>query len=253
MTVYLFSKSYEIGQIINEHLISNNYLSFLFPKTDDITKAIKNLKRPPDLLVLDYTIFNHDFFNIYSYLNEIKVQLPVIFFNDPCITASTRTKHWLYQLVILTYKTNGKQFTDEEIKEYECLFSKIEEIITLEELTPYVELMQKAKPIPESLKRQPIKEYLTIKTSNQILEFKKRAKLPESLFFLLKILEQNMDIPLTTDDILDFYKEEGKQMTENSLKVLISRLRKEIYNDRKCKFIISSNKGAYSFIGFSKS
>ena len=71
-------------------------------------------------------------------------------------------------------------------------------------------------------------------------------KLPGNLSFLLNIFTQNSDTPLKIEDILFFYKKEGKQMTENSLKVLISNLRKEIRNNKDCNFIISNNKGVYA-------
>lgn len=251
MTVYLFSQSYEIGQIINDHLISNKYSCFLFPQKEAITTEIKNRKTPPDLLILDYTMYNHDFFNIFKYLNQIKIELPVIFFNDPCITASTRTKHWLSQLKRLTYKEPGKQFTDEKLSEYEKLFSKIEEIVELEELAPYIELMQKTKPLPDYLKKHFLSiEYIKANDSDYIYDFKKKINLSGSLFFLLQILEQNKNIPMTLEEILEYYKKEGKKMTTNSLKVLISKLRKEISNDKDCKFTLSSNKGVYSLSGF---
>lgn len=245
MTVYLFSHSYEIGQIIADHLITHDYNCFLFKTKDDLYTEIYTHKKFPDLIVLDYLTFNHDFFNLHTYLIKNKISQPLIFFNDPCIIGKSRTRHWLYQLDILTYRESDQHLSKEERASYEALFSTIEEIVELDELAPYIILMQKPKPLPKKL----IKQTMTIDyikanctTENDI----PNIKLPGNLSFLLNIFTQNSDTPLKIEDILFFYKKEGKQMTENSLKVLISNLRKEIRNNKDCNFIISNNKGVYA-------
>lgn len=248
MTVYLFSRCYEIGQILNDHLLSKGYSCFLFSNKNDLVTAVTNLKVLPDLLILDYQTFNHDFFNIYQHLYEIKMYLPIIFYNDPCMMPCTRALVWLDQLNLLKVLLD-KKYKENEKNEYKKLFEEIEYLVELDELKPYISLMQQPKPLPDCLKKKQFTlDYIKNCNTNFIYKFKENVKLPDRLFYLLKIFQQNIDSPITLKDIQEIYRKDGKEITENSLKTLISNLRKEMLKDKTCNFLISNNKGAYSFI-----
>lgn len=246
MTVYIYSTQYEIGEIICDHLSSLKHLCFNFRTTSDLTIGLHNLKIYPDLLILDYLSFNHDLFNLYNHFYTENIKIPVMFYNDPFITATTRAKHWLSQIQLLQSYCKLS-----DIQSYKNIFAEIQKIIESEELRPYIKLMQTPLPMPSHLQKTPLTLNNIQELQNDYInDFKERAKLPNNLFYLLSLMQQNKEMSLTAEDIKKLYERDGKSITEKSIKVLISKLRTEIYKDKKCKFILSNKDGLYSFIRF---
>lgn len=244
MIIYIYSTQYEIGQIIQDNLEEIGATTTLFDKTEELTANINNLKTMPHLLILDYTTYNHDIFNIYSHLKEENINLPTIFYNDPCLTKTTRTKHWFSQISLFNNISPTKE-------EYKNIFEKLEEIVESEELSAYIKLMQKTKPLPDNLKKSKLTmELIKNEENDNIEDFKKRTNLPNNIYFLLQVIHSNKPLHLSVKDIQNIYKKSGKKISENSLKVQISRLRSEIEKDLHCKFIISNSRGLYSFVEF---
>ena len=71
MKIFIYSTQREISQIISDHLSFKGNHCIPFETPEDLSSLIKTMKEGPDLLILDYLTYNHDIFNIYSYLREI--------------------------------------------------------------------------------------------------------------------------------------------------------------------------------------
>ncbi|MDD5930305.1 MAG: helix-turn-helix domain-containing protein [Spirochaetales bacterium] len=250
MKVFVYSMQPYIGQIICDHLAEKGHQCFCFQNQQEIGTALMNIKTPPDLLVLDFTAYNHDDFDIYKFFLKQKLNLPLVFYNEPCLTMSTRARHWKSQ-IMLNQNSQKEHKKVLEIEKFDEIFKDLEELVESDELSPYISLMQKPKPLPEyMIPKKYSLDYIRNTKNDFILEFKKRAKLPENLFYLLSILQANKDFLLSLSDIQRFYKKDGKEISENSLKVLISRLRSKIREDKQCKFIIRKTNGMYQFVKF---
>ena len=65
MKVVIYSPVPEISQIIAKHLIYAGHKCVIFENLEDLSSLIRNLKKGPDLIILDYLSFNHDLFNVY--------------------------------------------------------------------------------------------------------------------------------------------------------------------------------------------
>lgn len=248
MTIYIYLPQPDIGQIIFDELsaASQDNLCFLFLSPGELSKTVFNQKTLPDLLILDYVSINHDLFNLYNYAKNHDLNFPVIFYNDPCLTKSTRAKHWMSQITLLK---NYKKDTDLTL--YEPVFQVLQDLIESEELSPYINLMQKPKPLPNYLKRKTFTLNNIIKKNNDGIEdFKNRVNLPKNLYFLLKIFQKYKETPLSIEKIQDVYESEDKKISPQSLKVLISNLRGEIKKDKNCNFLISNEEGFYYFIKY---
>lgn len=241
MRIFIYSTQCEIGQIINDHLSSIGNTCFLFATEKQLAEGLKTLGVYPDLLILDYTMYNHELFNIRNYFKELSINIPVIFYNDPCLTSASRKNHWLSQITIL-YKIDKQT----KLPEYQFLFKNLEELIESEELSPYIKLMQKPLSIPNILKKQSFNLTLIREKFNEnINTFRENVSLPNNLYYLLSIFHKNDTRPLTLNDIRNSYKSDNKSITESSLKVLISNLRKQIEKDPSCKFRIHNKRGLY--------
>ena len=246
MKIFIYSRHREISQIIADHLSYKGNHCIPFFTLSDLSSMMKNLQVGPDLLILDYLTFNHDIFNVYTYFKSLNKSIPVIFYNDPCLTRSTRALHWkaILELTLSDYDKKDYSIYDE-------VFIELAELIESNEFLPYVSLLQPPKEIPQSL----IKERLTLQymkdmSDDCITSFKQRNNLPNNLFYLLSLLQKNKDSSLSIDRILEYYKMDGKQMTEKSLKVLISNLKKKIRSDKECAFLIYHEDGKYRFVRY---
>ena len=246
MKIFIYSPQMEISQIISDHLQEKENLCFVFENFSEVTCEVMNQKKPPDLLILDYLSFNHDLFNIYEFFSKKNLFLPVIFYNDPCLTRSTRTAHWLAQIDALLCKSITKDFS-----KYEPLFLYLEELIESDEFRPYISLLQPAKDLPPDLiKDKYTLQYLKENSDDCIFSFKERTNIPQNIFYLLKLMQKNKDMQLSIKDIQDLYKDNGKEITETSIKVLLSKLRKYIRDDHECNFLIYHEKDRYRFIRY---
>lgn len=246
MKVFIYSLQREISQIISDHLSDKGHLCFAFNTMSDLSESVRNLKTLPDLLVLDYLTFNHDIFNVYEYLEQINLKFPVIFYNDPCLVRSTRALHWKAQLELTQMHYDKKDFSS-----YEPLLKDLEDLIEAKEFKPYISLLQPPQKVPESLIRDKYTlQYLRENQDDCIIEFKERMKLPNNLYFLLSILQENKNLELSYKDIADIYEKKGKHITKESLKVLMSSLKKIIHQDKECNFLIYHDKDRYRFIRY---
>lgn len=246
MRVFIYSRQHEIAQIICDHLISKGNLCFAFASPSELSMAVRNQKKLPDLLILDYTIYNHDIFNLYSYMDEVNLKFPVIFYNDPCLIRSNRADHWKAILELTQTKYLTKDFSN-----YEPVLKALAELIDSEELFPYITLLQPAKPVPLSfVKDLYTLQYLKENKDDCIYQFQERNHIPKNIFYLLQLLQKNKEISLTLKDLADFYKKDGKDITIESLRVIMSRLRNYIRNDKDCNFLIYHDQDRFKFVRF---
>ena len=246
MKIFIYSPQREISQIISDHLAAKGNRCIVHYTTEDLVTDISALKKMPDLLILDYLSYNHDIYNIYENFEKLNLNLPVIFFNDPCLTRSTRTNHWLAQLEMLMCKTIYRDFSS-----YKPVFEDLEELIEAEEMQPYIPLLQKAKPLPENyIKEQFTLQYLKEQSDDCIHSFCERNNLPANLFYLLDTFQKNRNLFLSYSDIKKIYEEDGKIITEKSLSVLISKLRKRIREDNQTCFLIYQENNKFKFVRY---
>ncbi len=208
--------------------------------------ALRNQKKLPDLLILDYKLYNHDIFNLYTYLEETEMIVPLIFYNDPCLICSKRAAHWERMLELTLTKYIPKDFSH-----YRPVLEALEELIEADEFRPYITLIQPAKEIPLSfVKDSYTLQYLKENKDDCIYQFQERSKIPNNLFYLLKLLQKNKELELSFKDIIEMYAKDGKSITEESLRVLMSKLRKYIRSDKECNFLIYHDNDRYRFIRY---
>ena len=246
MKIFIYSPQREISYIIADTLSSNGNHCIAFENADDLSSLLHNMIKGPDLLILDYLSFNHDLFDVNKYFKYQNKKIPVIFFNDPCLTRSTRALHWKSFLELLY-----PDFKPTEVQHYYELFIELEEIVESTELSPYIALMQQHKDVPEEMiKDKYTLQYIKDCSNDCIISFKERNKLPNNLFYLLSLLQKNKATSLGINQIIDLYNTDGKTISTKSVRVLISRLKKLIREDKKCGFLIHQDCGNYRFIRY---
>ena len=246
MKLFIYSLQREISQIISDHLSDNGHLCFVFSTMSDLSDSIRNMKVLPDLLILDYLTFNHDIFNVYDYMDNLNIKVPLIFYNDPCLLRSTRALHWKTQLELTQARYPKRDFST-----YEPLLNELEALIEAKEFRPYISLLQPPQKVPASLIREKYTlQYIKENQDDCIIKFKERMNVPGNLFFLLSVLQEYKNLELSYNDIAEIYEKKGKHITKESLKVLMSKLKKIIHQDKECNFLIYHDKDRYQFVRY---
>ncbi|MCR4742114.1 MAG: winged helix-turn-helix domain-containing protein [Treponema sp.] len=252
MKIFLFSYNKSLIRLISDKLEEKGHSCVQYSDIDLYLNAIIKPGESPELLVMDYTSWNHEIFPFLSYLRDFKLFRPFIFFNDPCPVLGNRVKLWLYllkyDLECFPLERRKKNPEDLEIK-YKPVFKQIADIVESKALRPYIPLMQKPLPLPDSLPMKNAFEHLNRIELNKesIYEFKKKVKLPNSLFFMLEMFSRYMDIVVTKEHIINYYNENSKHISEESIKVKISNLRKYFSKDKNCKYNLFPKDGGYIF------
>ena len=178
MRLFIFSTQPEISQILHDHFSSLGYLCITFNSMEEFFTSLDKKAIPPELMILDYMLFNHELFNIYTYLEEKDCIYPTIFYNDPCLTRSNHREHWKSQIEIIQNK-NGKM----DIKKLEPLLADLEKLIENKRIAPSIHLMQTPVPLPQEFISPKITlEYIQQNEDCGIEEFRVRNKLPNNLF-----------------------------------------------------------------------
>ena len=252
MKIYLFSYNKSLIKLISDKLEECGHSCVQYSDIDLYLSAVIKPGEYPELLVMDYTSWNHEIFPFLSYLREFKLFRPFVFFNDPCPVLGNRVNLRVfllkYYLECFPLERRKKEPLELE-KYYRPVFKQIADIVESKTLRPYIPLMQKPLPLPDSLPIKNSFEHLNRLElqKESIYEFKKRVKLPNSLFFLLQMFTKYIDIVVTKKHIMEYYKDNSKQISEDSIKVKISNLRKYFSKDKDCKYNLFPKDGGYLF------
>ena len=241
MIICIYSQIQELSEVIAENIESLGECCFKFSNELSLTEFLSSVKNLPDLLILDYNCFNHEIFDLPGTLRSINKLFPVIFHNDPCLIHPKRSLHWQMQIKLIYDVTN-----EEQLESYLKVFEEIEKIVESPELKPYIPLMQTPLPFPQKeSKTKRLFEKLQIDTTLSLQNFKKRTNLPENLYYLLQLFYNKREQFISIQEIIEEYKKNNKTITEASLRVSISRLKKKLAEDKENTFFLHKQNDKY--------
>ena len=239
MVIFFITFQPEICHIIADHLPDHS--CYVFEGFDGAVSVMQNMKNLPDLLVLDYTLHNHEAFDINEFMDIVKRRIPKIYYNDPCIIAGTRADHWDF---LIRYSHGYKRDIDPEI--YYDVFERIEKVIKDPDISQYIPLMQKPKPLPKDFYVTKMYKEESMKDAyNRLISFKIRAKVPENLFFLMELLYRSQGTPLSLEELQKQHEEDSRFIKLSSLKCQISKLRRILEDNPEFKYTIIKRQNGY--------
>ena len=202
MQIYFVSTQPDVCQELAKGLRKKGHNCLLFNDLGEIFDALSNVKTPPDLLVYDYYLFNHDIYNIYDDNKANNFYTPLIFYNDPCPIFPELAENWMK----LIKMTTTKNFTIKE-EEYMPVFKALEKNVNA-----------LIRPERTDSKKNTV-------FYRRILIIKDETKMRASLFCLLETFCLKENTELTLKQIQAIYKKNNKIIKEESLKVELSQLR----------------------------
>ncbi|MCR4578892.1 MAG: hypothetical protein K5681_00950 [Treponema sp.] len=246
MKLFIYSTQKELNTILQDHFSAKGHLCVVFDGLEHFFGSIEKTNNPPDLMILDYLIYNHDIFNLFNYLESQNCIYPCIFYNDPCVTRSNRVAHWKAQLNVLQNKTMNL-----DVEKLDPILNDLRAIIENKQLAPSIYLMQQPVPFPKEFVAPKITlDYIQENENDGIEDFRKRNNLPNNLYYLLKLLHNHQDKKLTISEIRRYYEKDNKEIEESSLYVMLSKLRSIVRDDKQARFIIRKDGDYYYFIKF---
>jgi hypothetical protein len=194
-------------------------------------------KMEVDLLVCDFKMFQHEVFNIFDFLKEKKMSIPLIFYNDPFPENEGRSLYWLAQ--------NQEQFSRYDLDYLRPVLDRIAEIVEDPSIRPYVSLLQ--PPLPVTVDK------MSDGNPDRIIVLpliRRRNRMTPSLYNLFEFMYKNREDDISIDEIEKFLrrKKPGRG-NRNSVYSYISRLRKCLEKDKLVKIdIIRTDTGCYRMI-----
>lgn len=193
-----------------------------------------------DLIVCDFRLFNHDVFNIYEFLSEKKVPMPVIYYNDPYPEKKDRVLYWMSQ--------NEEEYARYDFDYLRPTFERLCDIIEDPSVHPYISLLQ--PPLPVSAEDFPDGvEYRAI----DLPLLRRRNNLTPALFRLLECMYKRRNEELSVKEIERMMWGSSllrrNRSRRSSVYSYISRLRKSLVNDKLVKIeIVRTAIGFYRMI-----
>lgn len=244
MLIFFLTTQSEICHLMCDKLTEHS--CHVFIDVERMYTSITMLRNPPDLIVVDYTLYNHEVFNLTEYMDFIHYRIPTIFYNEPCLIAGNRPDHWEH-VIRLTYGYKDDQNPEEYYKAYE----RIAEIVEDPDIAQYIPLMQKPKMLPKNYYITKMYRDTSLKEAHKrLIDFKIRTNTPDNLFFIMELLYRSDTEPLSLEEMKDEYEKEIRPITLTSLKVQISKLRRILKDNPKENYDIVRRKAGYQLLAF---
>ena len=252
MTIFIGTTQPDVLRFLAFRLEAKGHSCTIFTSQFSLDKTLNTLQFLPDLLILDYKLENHLLAgNPFESLYKKRRYLPMIYYNDPCIGEGARMMVWRGFIedmenpeFIPAEKTDMPSLDD-----LDKIFRIVNDFVESDDFSPYIHLMQRPKPFPKKYTFEYISEKFKAWKieSNSIQDFRKKSGIPENLFILLQIFSDRKGTSLSIAELQKFYSEQKAEISENSLKVLISNLRSYFKKFPEYRFAIVKTASGYEF------
>lgn len=219
MLIFFFIPETYIAQVISCACEKMGNTCVTFYDLNELRKGIKKIPQSPDLIVCEYTAFNHVTFNVYMYMKKRKLNYPLIFYNDPFPEKNKRATYWES-----TMKTIHGEFFHAD--KYRTLLSLIEATVESERLMPFIPLLQTPLTTP---KKQTKKIPFAILPKSNNLEFLKlHLQLSGNMLKIFELLYENRNKHLGMTEIKSKLNKIKHPIETQTIYTLIMKLRKKI-------------------------
>ncbi|MDE5898254.1 MAG: helix-turn-helix domain-containing protein [Treponemataceae bacterium] len=208
---------------------------------EDQTKLFDDIELPesrPDLLLFDYTAFNHIIFNVYNYMNQTQCTIPLIMFNDPNIRKDFEVSYWR-EILSLIY--------------YEVKFADYEHVLTL--LAKAINFYEKNNRIYEHISRissggqqeqtpqKSAPDYDAECFKNEVA-----TRLTASACLVFEELVQNSGSVVPFEQLVQKIQKGEKRPKQATVRCAVSKIRTVIRSIDKCPLYIIKTGTGYKLI-----
>lgn len=227
MRVYIFSlpENLAFAKKIKLKLELKGYKTKLFDSDSFFFCSILEKTELPDFIIYDYFLYNHHIFNIYNFLKNENLYIPVIFFNEQ--TSYSESTDFFWKTLLKNIYSN-KNFKLEKFNEIITLVSKI---IDKENEKNFEQFEQREK-----------------LSQNETANVKVQNNLKGSPLILFNALYKNLGKNVEISELQKAISKKNEPCKENTIYCLISKLRKSMKNINAFDFEIIKNQTGYKMI-----
>lgn len=241
MTVYFFTKQIAVCEKIVDKITKTGICAIPHYGQKFFFHILHNNVTLPDLFVMDYTMFQHDMLNIYRYMRELNVIVPLIFYNDPYPSDGERVTYWLFQL--------ARHFTELEISpELKELLYAIQNAVESPAIKPYIPLIQEPLPFGEADICSQVEKTPVLPYNINIYELRKKVKMPPTIFNLFIKFINRYNTYISRNELKDVLLMHDRVAADRSVCVYVSRLRYYLKKIKKYNIEILNSAAGYKLI-----
>ncbi|HAH63641.1 MAG TPA: hypothetical protein DCL73_16270 [Treponema sp.] len=218
MTIYFYTRQRKVCRRIAYILEENNNVCCIYTEENEFYTAVMNMKKYPDLLLLDYLVYNHDAFNVYRFMNDIDCKIPLLFYNDPLPVPEARVRHW--NMMLNLYYSDA----DIDTARYTPTLQLLSDAVGSKELCPYISLLQPPLPYQECADAgNQLSRSGQVSQGERILLMKNN--LPCSLYAVFRILYTHREKSVSITELQFLLHQKNIEVKINTIYSEISRLR----------------------------
>lgn len=204
-----------------------------FSKIGEFLKATRS--KMPHIVFVDFYLFNDEFFCLKEFFEEQKILASLLYLNNPKVPKDFRINFWLHQI-----SSNIIESEQESCKKiFDAIASKA-----------YISDCD-AKTIPEVASNKSNAEPKEVPNEDFLYRFRKKNRISQKPFFLLKCLYRRRESVSVEELICDF-KKENMPISKSTLSLCISRLRKYINEDTDSEMDLVKEGNGYKLVTFGK-
>lgn len=230
MRVYVFSlpKNLARAKKIHDFLELKGHSAKLFDSDSRFFNCVYKKEDLPDFIVYDYFLFNHNLFNIYTFMKSECCLIPLLFFNDP--TPHSGITEFFFRNLLNSIHSKKEL----DWKKYGKIVSELAEAVDLSKNTVSSINRTETKPEEKNVETKENPLHITRKLSGINLTIFKK------LFNNL-----NSCVPL---EELQHSEELDKNLKETTVFCTISKIRKTLKAADEDSFEILKNSNGYTMI-----
>lgn len=202
-----------------------------FSKIGEFLKATRS--KMPHIVFVDFYLFNDEFFCLKEFFEEQKILASLLYLNNPKVPNDFRINFWLHQI-----SSNIIESKQEKCKK---IFDVVASKVSLSDCN--------AKTFSEFDSDKSNSESKDALNENFLYRFRKKNRISQKPFFLLKCLYRHRESVSVEELICDFEKE-NMPISKSTLSLCISRLRKYINEDADSEMDLVKEGNGYKLVAF---
>lgn len=251
MKVFALLRDKKSARLVKGALEKEGHLVRLFSDREDLfTTIYEDYQNSVELVIMDYYIFDHDYFNPFDEFISRSYNLPLIYYNDPYPQPHNLAEYWLMK----NCDKYGECFDASFIMKLKELFNSLQDALLFDDAENYssVEDFPKAeyKKVLRTalLLRESGDDEISEKFDFDIQDFCTRHKLSKSRKELLEYFHQNEGRVLELEQITRELWGTDTPAARQRVYSYVHDLRAAFKNDAAFSFqIIKPSKNKYSF------
>lgn len=228
---------------------------------EDFFNEIRACSFKPELLVLDYTHFNHLILNVYNYLlHTYHCTIPAVFFNDPNLKEEKKVEYWsemldtMYGMEPLQSGRYKKALTilSNAMKEYSTICFRNGIAPAYKESACYTEkqlFSPSESGAPAVIDTDHLQEQHMLPVESSLVYCSDIAsRLTSSAYLIYDTLVKEAPEAVSLQELINVIKKNEKTPSKNTVVCLISSIRTVLKNAPDKKYDIIKTHGGYKLL-----